>query len=221
MLQVRPRLQLELLALEMGHGPVAARAEVHLAGILFRVGDQFIDGLGRHARMHDEDRREGRDETDRLEHLQGIDARPGRERRRNRHRGIAEQDRVAIRLGRGDILHADGPGRTRLVFDEEAVAIRQLAHLLGDDPRHEVGRSASRVRNHHPDVARRVGLGVCGSGQPGDAEGCDGCPERGVQERATGKACHGFLPRLVDGHLFSDDDCEVWASGSLRSGAPW
>ena len=65
---------------------------------------------------------------------------------------MAEQERVAVRLGLGDEIGADGAGGTRLVLDDDRLP-QALLQLLADQPSQNVGEAAGRKA--HED---RIGL---------------------------------------------------------------
>src|SRR6476660_5955758 len=74
--------------------------------------------------------------------------------------GVSDQKGVAVRLGLGRRLGADGAAGTAAIVDDDALS-EQLAHLVGDDARDDGGAASRRKRNDEGDGAVRPGLRLC------------------------------------------------------------
>jgi hypothetical protein len=91
--------------------------------------------------------------------LHGVHLHPlGEEERIDRiGRDVADQKRVAVGLRLRRQLDGDIAGGTGAVVDDDLLAERP-AHLWLDHARDDVGRSAGRERDQHPD--RAVGISL-------------------------------------------------------------
>jgi len=77
------------------------------------------------------------------------------------HRG--EEQRVAVGIGLRDILRGDGAIGAGLVLDRDRLTERRV-HLVGDQPRGEVGRAAGGKGD---DEAHRAGRVIVGESEGG------------------------------------------------------
>ena len=102
-------------------------------------------------------------------------------------RGIAENDRIAVRRGVSDLARADRAAAAGIaVFDHDALAERG-AHLVGDRPRHDVVGAARRQRNDEDDRPVRI---VVGRHQAGRAKAAIAATCR----KDAHKLCQNRLP---------------------------
>ena len=144
-----------------------ARAVVELARIGLGVGDELRDRLRRHVRADHHDVRQQRRGGDRGEMLERIDVEARIERGRDAERaGRAEQQRVAVGVGGGGGLEADGGARAGAVLDDHLLA-EACRHRLAGQPRHGVDRAARRERHDHLDRLVRIGLRAGAGGDAG------------------------------------------------------
>ncbi len=72
-----------------------------------------------------------------------------------------EEQRIAVGVGLGDVVGADGAGGAGLVFDIDALAQR-CRHLVGHQAADEIGRPSGRKRDHDADRPGRIILRLRG-----------------------------------------------------------
>ncbi len=111
-------------------------------------------------RANDEDGRVGGDERDRRELIDGEGRRPAEELvglGDDRDRRQRQQQRVAVRLAGGDVLHAHRARGAGLVHDADG-ALQHLLHRRGHRARGEVRHAAGRKRRHEADRAGGIRL---------------------------------------------------------------
>ena len=149
-------LVLEHFHREMQVRAGARRCILQLAGIGLGIGDDSLE-VARHRGMHGEYDRRRADLGDGYEILQSVELRLLRHQiveRKDRRGG--EQRRIAVRLGPRRLGRTDRAGGAGLVVDDDLLA-EQRRHsrrvLAGED----VGRSARRKRDDHPNDAVRIG----------------------------------------------------------------
>ena len=156
--QVDLRLGLEQLAGEVGDAAAARGAEIHLAGVCLRVGDELGQRVRRQRRVHGEHlghAHHERDEREVLLHVvRDLGERIGRDHER---RGAVDAQRVAV--GRGfcravDAEHAADAGD---VLHHHRLA--QLArHALRERAAEDVRRAAGGEADDKPHRLAGVGL---------------------------------------------------------------
>ena len=130
------------------------------------------------ARHDDGGRMRGRADRDEVARRVVLDVRR-QHRRRDMRAHAARQQRVAVgRRGR-DPAAADGAAGAADVLDHQRLA-EHLAHLVGDDARDHVARTAGREGHDHGDGTGGIVLGVDGSGNARDTQ--------------ADSASHGELP---------------------------
>ncbi|MNV61596.1 hypothetical protein D3C71_1541090 [compost metagenome] len=156
------RRTLEHLASQMARCARARRPHVDLVALPSDVGDQLlhIGGLDvgadhQHVR-HRGQQRDGREVLDRVVRNARIQRRVDAMRA-----GGGQQQRVAVRRGRGHLLGGDGAVGAALVLDDDALAQR-LARFRRDRARQDVRRAARRVRHDQRDGFGRIGLRLRG-----------------------------------------------------------
>ncbi len=132
-------------------GTVAGRAEIELAGICLRVGDELLQRGGGYGGVDGEDGAGCADIADRLEVAERFVAGPHQVRRDREIAGRGIEQRVAVRLRLGDELGADRSAAARLVVDDDRLA-ELFAQLAGNDAAGIVVGGARREGN---DVRRR------------------------------------------------------------------
>ena len=143
----------EIFAGDVAGGAGAGRAEIDLAGIGLRIGDQLGNGFGGKRRMHHQRIRRVADQADRRKILARIVAGILVERRSDRERaGVAKQQRVAVGIAFRDRLGADGAAGAGPVVDHDLLA-EQFAHLVGNAAADDRGAAAGRERNDQRDRA--------------------------------------------------------------------
>jgi hypothetical protein len=132
-------------------------AEIDRARFAPRKLHELLEIAHRHARVRHENRRSDRDERHRLKVARHV-VRHFRDQRIDRDGSqIADHERAAIRrLARG-IFDPDRAVRARSVLDEHGLA-PDLAKLLRNDPSHNVGRAAWRIREDHTELLGRRSL---------------------------------------------------------------
>ena len=147
---------------EQHRGQIIDRADARRADLIrllgaLHQGNQFTDGVNRQILVHQQQRRRRSDQADRGEILARIVAdilvkvRAGRQ-----GRGIAQDDRVAVRRCVGDLAGADGAAAAGIAtFDDDLLAERDT-HLIGDRARHDVVGAARRQRNDQRDRPVRI-----------------------------------------------------------------
>ncbi|MCY1361048.1 hypothetical protein D9M69_477010 [compost metagenome] len=162
---------------EQLHGQVvraacAGRGEIHLAGVLLRVINGFLQRARRELGVGHQHQREARQLADIDEVLVGVVRQLLVQRRIGRERGgVGGQHGVAVGLGVRDGIGADDGGRARPVVDHHLLA-QPRRDRLGDGARHHVGAAAGRV-GHDP--ADRLGGPVIGvRGRAGGEQGAGG-----------------------------------------------
>ena len=153
-----------------------------LAGIGFRIGDELLQALNRHRRMHGDAEKIGGHARNRIQVLDRIIERPALEQRLVDVRlRPAEQDRVAVGPGAGDGGGTERGAAAADVLDHHGA--EQRLDPVRPWATDGVERTARRKRNHEPDRPRRIGL------RPRDARECRqrGGTRRQMQKSSTGK----------------------------------
>ena len=165
----------------MGQPARSARAERLLARLAPAELDELLQRAHRHAGIDAENRRLVGVLPDRHHVLHGIEGRLVHDRVDGVAAGDAEEGvTVGRRLDRG--FGAEISAGARPVVDQHGLA-EARRHLLGDEPRGEVGPAARRERHDELDRPRRPGLRRdaagkterCATGQKGSsADRCHG-----------------------------------------------
>ena len=149
---------LEVFEREVAGAAVAGRPVVELAGVLLRERDEFAEVLRLHVGVQHEDvghLGEQRDRHEVLVHVVGLALhRVGIDRQRA---DVAEDQRVAVGRGPGDLEHGDGSGAARAVVDDDADAHRD-GELLRHGPRDDFRGAARRERDDEADGLVRIRL---------------------------------------------------------------
>ncbi len=70
---------------------------------------------------------------------------------------LADVDRIAIGRRTGDAADGDAAASTADVFDHDRLS-EPRPHMLGQNARRNIGRSARRERNDERDLTRWIGL---------------------------------------------------------------
>ena len=149
----------------MRGGACARRTELHFIGIGLRVGDEFLEVLGRQILAHEKGDRNVGDQRDRREVGQRIIERLLVHRLALRLGADgAEEYGVAVRLGIGRTARAGHAARATDIFNNNGLA-EQLAHLLRHDAAEHVGRAARGERDDHGHRAIGKCLRGRGAGQ--------------------------------------------------------
>ena len=174
-----------------------AEAEVQLAGMLFRVGDELRHGRGRHGRRHHQHLRAHRQHGDADEALHRVEIEIGIERGRDDQAGRADQQCIAVRLGGRRNLGADRGAGARPVVDHDGLR-EPRGKLLGDNARQHVDRRAWRIGHDHLDGLGRIGWsalrrGACQS-EPQESEPQEFEPQAECRDRENAPVCHCDLP---------------------------
>ena len=144
---------------------VAAPSErvVQRAGFRLCERDEFLRGLRRNARVHDQHQRREADHRDRREILQRVVRVVLHERRRHYEYRRGEPERVTVLGRRGDGAHADGVAATALVLDDHGL-LHALRQLLPDEAGKDVGAAARSVGDDDPDRLGGIVLRQCAGG---------------------------------------------------------
>ena len=139
-------------------------AEIDLAGILLRVGDEFLQVLGRKILAQRDDTEGFRDDRNGCERFRRE--RQLRIDRIGRSTGarIADGDGVAIGLGPRRACQRGRAAGARDILDHDRLSER-LAHLFGDRARDHVRGAAGRERHDHGDGSLGIVLRVGGGRQ--------------------------------------------------------
>ncbi|MOA02496.1 hypothetical protein D3C78_1219490 [compost metagenome] len=165
----------------------AGRGKGVLAGVGLGQGDEFLHGLGRHAVVNDEHAGHGHHVGDGGEILDrvigqlGDDGRVGAVRG---HRGHAYGVAIGRSLGNG--IGTDGAARAAAVLDHHGLA-QHLAHLVGQQARDHVGRSARAER--HDQAQGTVGVIGLGMGQGRQQGGRSAGCKAGQKGSTQGHGC--------------------------------
>ena len=156
---------LQHFAGKLGDAAGAAGAEVELTGIGARIGNELTQRLGRRFfRIDDENVGSRCDQRHRDEVAFDV-VRHFREKRIHRRRAeICDDEAVAVGWLMRRVFHADRPRRAGLVLDDHRLT-PELAQLLCDDPRHQVGAAGRRIRDNELDGLRRIRLRECSAGK--------------------------------------------------------
>src|SRR5262245_37052393 len=154
-----------------------------LGGIGLHQVDQLLDRLRRHVGMDDDGVRRRARLGDRDEVPVGIVGRLGEQARIDHVARGHEQDRIAVGRRPGGGTHAEVPGGTTLVLDDELLA-ELFRQLVPDQERHHVGRAAGRERHDDAHGLGRVGLREGGARQE----------QRGAQGREPCERDHEVPP---------------------------
>jgi len=164
--------QLQIFEREVPGAAVARGAIGQGARLRLGERDELLQVLRRHVRRVDhEDVRHLREQRDRHEILVDVVRQLREHVRIHRERAdVADDDRVAVRLGARDLLHRDVACSARLVVDDHLLAER-LRHLRRHRARDDLGAAARRERHDEPHRLRRPGLreGAARAGGEGDA----------------------------------------------------
>ncbi|MNT21674.1 hypothetical protein D3C72_1570210 [compost metagenome] len=170
----------------------APRPHAQLARRCLGIGQQFGNGLGRHAAVDRQHGARGGDVGDRAQlsaRIVGqllVQRQVGRDRAGNGH-----QQRIAVRRRLGDVVGADDAAGTALVLHHHRLA--ELARqAIADGARQRVGQPARRVGDDQVDGLGRVGAlcagrgGRGGQGQHGE-QGQGGLQQRAAQQVGSGR----------------------------------
>ena len=116
---------LEQFGHQMRSGADTGRAEGHLAGMLLGVGNELRHRVEGRAFEGDKEVRQLRHHMDRQEARQRVVGQVLSQRDIGRHGALgAVEDRIAVRLGAGRLLGADGAARPAPVVDQHGLAKR-------------------------------------------------------------------------------------------------
>ena len=126
--------------------------------LLLHQRHEFLKRVWRKAGTPDQNQRIAVDHHHRLEVLQRVEGQGLEQRRVRRNLQVVQQQRVAVRLGLGDLVGCNDRAAAGDVFDDEVLS-ELLLQLFRDHPRKLVGRSAGRVGHDDGDVAIRIGRG--------------------------------------------------------------
>ena len=149
----------EHLEVEMRDGADAGGGEVHLLRHGLRIGEQLRHGLDRHVVGDDQRRRRRRKPGHRVVLRDRIEVglRFLVERLADGDRVLRKQQRVAVRIGGGDVVPGDIAAGAGPVLDDDRLAER-LLQIVGNLPREGVGRAAGHEGDDEMD--RLVGVGA-------------------------------------------------------------
>src|SRR6188472_4133266 len=141
---------------EMHHAADAGGAEIELAGISLRIGDELLHRVYRQILLRDHDADEFGRQSYRQQVLVEVDGVIVAHRgRNNRRAGIGKQKRVAVRIRLDDLARPDDAGASRLVLDDDRLA-EFRAQAFRYDAGHQIGRSAGRERRYQGDLPRWI-----------------------------------------------------------------
>ena len=141
---VRAGVRLEYFAGEMSGPADTGRREIKLAGLRLRQRDQFPYGFHRDRRMHHEQERSAADQTDGIETLDRIVRHLSVKRGIDRqHAEVAQQQRVAVGRGLGDVSGTDIAARAAAIFDHDFLPPGFLVPL-GNRAPEQIARSGGR-----------------------------------------------------------------------------
>ena len=124
--------------------------------------------------------------------------------------GVSDQKGVAVRLGLGRRLGADGAAGTAAIVDDDALS-EQLAHLVGDDARDDGGAASRRKRNDEGDGAVRPGLRLC------MMDAADTAKHKSENAKRSAQAAHPTTPHDT---LVVVRDGIVLESSKVRKASP-
>ena len=124
-------------------------------GFVLGERDQLLDRLDAELGRHHQHLGDLGDQRHRREIAQRI-VRHALNVRRYRYRARrGEEQRIAVGVGLGDVVGADGAGGAGPVLDIDALAERRR-HLVGDQAADEIGRSPGREGDHDADRPGRI-----------------------------------------------------------------
>ena len=146
------------LCREVGERAAAGRADVELARVLLGIGKQFRNRAGWDARVQRQRVEAGADASDRRKILARVEAGVGIDARADRRGpGRGGEERVAVGRALRDRPAAGEAAGARTVVDDDRLA-KSLAHLVGNDARHDPRAAAGREWHDQGDGAVRIGL---------------------------------------------------------------
>ena len=144
---------------EMRRRAGAGRAERQLAGICFRVRDQFGGTAHRHVRIDHQDVGRRGDQRHRCELARHVECAALSARERQDRAGRRHQQRVAVGRRSDHLPRADHAGRARPVLGNHRLAPHGLQAGREHAAEH-VGRAAGRERHDDADLPARKALRV-------------------------------------------------------------
>ena len=136
--------------------PIGGTEALNFSGLERARPTKVLHRLRRQIGLDQKDVRRAADVADRDEILHRIERQRIVEAGIDRERGGAEQERVAVRIGMGDIFHAEIAAGAAAVLDDESLSGRLLQGRR-DQAADNVGGTARRIGDDEFD--RPVGIG--------------------------------------------------------------
>ena len=161
--------------------PKPGLANENLAGIGLGGRDQRLDVIGREVRSRDDDQAGGRHQRHRIERGERVVAQRLVHRRGDDLAGGHHAERVAVLVGAGDRLVAEGAGGARPVLDHDRLAELFLQRLR-DDAADDVGAAAGSERHDDADRTLWPFLRRCTDGAAKQSSGGGGGKHRTSRE---------------------------------------
>ena len=158
-LEFRAGLFAEVEAADMRAGAGADARRRRLVGIGLEPGNQLLGVVGRQRFLADDHQRRDRQPRYRIEIVGWIPRHRIERRRADMARPVADADRVAIGSRVDHAADANGGARTGHRLDQDRLTERAL-HVVAENSRHRVGRTARRERHDECDRLRRKSLGL-------------------------------------------------------------
>ena len=173
-------VQLQQFRCDVAGGAGALRGIAQLSGIGLGVGDQLLQGLGRHGRVHHQDVRHRHKQDDRREALQRLVGQALGEMRIHRKAGvIAHQHQVAVGRRLGDRVIGQHAISGWAILDHDGRGVARLAELLREHAGQDVADAGGRRRHEEFDRLRGKFVGArrrerrgCSDQRRRDADEC-------------------------------------------------
>ncbi len=164
----------------------------HLLLVRLQPRDQLGQRLGRQSAAREHQQRARDQQRDRLEIGHHVIGQRIDRAVEDLRADVADADGVAVRRRARDAADAERAARAADVLDHEGLPER-AAHVLGDDARDLIHRTAGRIRHDHGDRPRRIRL----RRRTRDAQddGAEGCGDQPEHSRPISSARRRPLPR--------------------------
>ena len=152
------------------------------------VGHEFFPGLERGVGMDVQGPFVGQETADELIVVEVEEVLAGKFGGRQGRGDVTAEDRIAVRLGTGDIAQADLAARTGLVLDDEGLA-QDLEHPVRQDAAGHVDHAAHTVGDH--EGHRLCGRAGVGHGRTGQEQDSTGTEQGNLFQQVHGKYLQG------------------------------